>query len=123
MEERITLTTESEKLINGTLNREQFLLFFDSFKSGMNSVKEGFKKEVEPSIYFNNDSKKISKKSEQFSNLLDEIDRGIRIIENSLSDGVDLEKFKKGIKTISGTADKMEQFKKEVGALSGATTI
>ncbi len=123
MDERITLKNMGEKLLKSEITPEEFGNFFETFKTNLENVKDEFKKTVEPSIYFNADSKKIAEKSAVFTSLFDELDRGIRILDNSLALPIDLDKFEKGYKTIMATSDKMEQFRSEVSVLANSTPM
>ncbi len=123
MEERITLTVMGKKFIEEKISKEEFSDFFENFKTGLKSIQDEFKNTVEPSIYFNADSKKISEKSAVFSSLHEEMGRGVRVIESSLEEPVNIEKFKKGYQTILLTADKLENFKKDISALANSTQM
>ena len=123
MEDRITFTNMGKKFIDGQISHQEFTEFFENFKNGLKNIQDEFKVSVEPMIYNNADSKKISEKSNIFTSLFDDMGRGIRIIESSLSENVDMEKFKKGYQTILVIAEKMESFRNDVSVLANSTPM
>lgn len=123
MEDRITFKNMGKKFIDGQIPQQEFIDFFEGFKNGLKNIQDEFKKSVEPMIYNNSDSKKISEKSNVFTSLFDDMSRGIRIIESSLSEEINMEKFQKGYQTILVTADKMESFKKDMSVLANSTPM
>ena len=123
MEERITLTNMGKKFIDGQITKEEFVSFFEGFKSGIANIREELKTSVEPMIYNNPDSKKISEKSNTLISFFDDMDRGIRVIETSISEPADMEKFKRGYQTILTASDKMESFKQDISVLANSTPM
>ena len=123
MEDRVTFKNTGKKFIDGQISHQEFTEFFEGFKNGLKNIQDEFKKSVEPMIYNNADSKKISEKSNIFTSLFDDMGRGIRIIESSLSENTDIEKFQKGYQTILATAEKMESFKQDMSVLANSTPM
>lgn len=120
MSERVTLTSMGEKLKNREIDFPVFEEYFTEFKNNLNAIREEFKSTAD-TTFFNEDAKKINEKHAAFTAVYDSMDRGIRIIENSI-ESQDLEKFKKGMQLILSATDKLESLRGEIGVYMNSMT-
>jgi hypothetical protein len=113
MDSNNTFTGMGEGFLKQEVTPEEFVAFFRSFKLSMTAVREEFKNKIEPAIYFNPDNKKLAEKSAAFMGIFDEIDAGIRTVEESLNND-EPAKFEQGYRIILSSTEKLNALREEI---------
>ena len=113
MDNKNTFTGMGEGFLKQEVTPDEFVAFFRSFKLSMTAVREEFKNKIEPAIYFNPDNKKLAEKSAAFMGIFDEIEAGIRTVEESLDNDVPA-KFEQGYQLILASTGKLNTLRDEI---------
>ncbi len=113
---RVTLKDWSEDYLKGEVQKEDMKTFMANFRAGIEAVREEYKKKIEPSIYFQPDTKKLAEKGMAFTEIFDEFEKGITDMEKALA-GDDRALFEKAYRGILTCSDRLNALKEDVAEI------
>jgi hypothetical protein len=116
MNTRTTLKDWSEGFLKGEVSKDEMSTFMAAFRSGIEGLRSDYKSKIEPTIYFNPDTKKLAEKGMAFSGIFDEFEKGITDMEKAL-EGDDRGLFEKSYQAIIASSDRLNSLKSEVAEI------
>ena len=96
------------------VSSQDVLDFLQTLRVNFFSIKTEFKNKIEPAVFFNQDTKKLAQKCTAFMSIFDEIELGIKNLEESVSNEKD---FEASFDSFAKTVEKLDNLKEEITEL------